>query len=333
LPRNEVISAIKGESTGRIPVTCVTQVGLVEAMTSTGAAWPEAHTDPAKMAKLGASLWELTGLETARIPFCLTVQAEALGCRVEFGRIDRTPGVAATPFKGVSEVAIPSDYLARGRIPVVLEAAKELKREWGDRLPVVAGIEGIFTLAGHLMGIERLMMMLMKTPAEVSALLEKTREANVLYSRALFGAGADIVCLCEPSASPELISPKMFDEFVKPKLKEYSMSVGGLKVLHVCGKAGSIIDSMADAGFDALSVEEKVDIAEAKKAVRGRARLIGNVSTARTMLRGNPQSVKEEAKKAISAGVDILAPGCGLAPRTPLANVKALVEARNECYQ
>ncbi|WP_261788823.1 uroporphyrinogen decarboxylase family protein [Methanosarcina siciliae] len=28
--------------------------------------------------------------------------------------------------------------------------------------------------------------------------------------------------------------------------------------------------------------------------------------------------------------VDILAPGCGLAPETPLKNLKALVEARNE---
>ena len=34
----------------------------------------------------------------------------------------------------------------------------------------------------------------------------------------------------------------------------------------------------------------------------------------------------------ISEDIDIIAPSCGLAPKTPLANVKALVEARNEYF-
>jgi [methyl-Co(III) methanol-specific corrinoid protein]:coenzyme M methyltransferase len=42
------------------------------------------------MALLGASLHALAGLEAARIPFCLTVQAEALGCAVEFGTMEQT---------------------------------------------------------------------------------------------------------------------------------------------------------------------------------------------------------------------------------------------------
>jgi len=30
--------------------------------------------------------------------------------------------------------------------------------------------------------------------------------------------------------------------------------------------------------------------------------------------------------------VDILAPGCGIAPRTPTSNIQALVDARDEYY-
>lgn len=37
--------------------------------------------------------------------------------------------------------------------------------------------------------------------------------------------------------------------------------------------------------------------------------------------------MKAEAKKAIEAGVDLLEPGCGIAPLTPLVNVKVFVEA------
>ena len=48
------------------------------------------------------------------------------------------------------------------------------------------------------------------------------------------------------------------------------------------------------------------------------------------MLFGNPEEVKAEAKKAIESGVDLLEPGCGIAPSTPLANVKAFVKAAKE---
>ncbi|MDD2439361.1 MAG: uroporphyrinogen decarboxylase family protein, partial [Methanosarcinaceae archaeon] len=35
---------------------------------------------------------------------------------------------------------------------------------------------------------------------------------------------------------------------------------------------------------------------------------------------------------ALEEGIEVLAPGCGIAPMTPLKNVKALVEARDEYY-
>ena len=44
------------------------------------------------------------------------------------------------------------------------------------------------------------------------------------------------------------------------------------------------------------------------------------------------KSLKEDVKKVLSEDIDIIAPSCGLAPKTPLANVKALVEARNEYF-
>jgi [methyl-Co(III) methanol-specific corrinoid protein]:coenzyme M methyltransferase len=37
-----------------------------------------------------------------------------------------------------------------------------------------------------------------------------------------------------------------------------------------------------------------------------------------------------EAKACLEDGIDILAPGCGLAPHTPLENIKALFRARDE---
>lgn len=332
-PKRRFLSAILGGPVDHVPPTCVTQVGIVEAMEATGATWPEAHTDPEKMAQLGASLYKLAGVETARIPFCLTVQAEVLGCKVDLGKIDKSPSIEEPPFTSASEIEMPEDFLSRGRVPAVLEATRILRKEYGDVLPIIAGIEGPFTLGGHLIGIEKFMIWCIKKPDEVREILDKTTEANIIYSKALLKSGADVICNCDPSASPELISPKMFEIFVKPKLTEIVESVGGIQVLHVCGKAGRIIKDMVETGFDALSIEEKVDVREAKEIVKGKTRLVGNVSAATTIFRGKPAEVKEEAKKALEAGIDLLTPGCGIAPRSPLANIKALVEATREFYR
>nr|QBL54624.1 MtaA [uncultured archaeon] len=349
-PKERVLSSISGETVDRVPVTSVTQVGTVEAMEKIGAPWPDAHKDPEKMMQLGTSLYKLAGLECARIPFGLTVEAEALGCEINLGRIDRTPQVKTTPFTKGCDITVPENFLSNGRIPVVLETIDRLKQNYGSILPIIVGVTGPFTLTGHLLGVEKLISWMRLKPDEVEAALDGTIEACINYTKVLSEAGADVITVCDPTAAPELISPLQFKTIIKPRLCDLAKEIGVRKVLHICGSTEPIIKDMGDTGFDALSVEEKVDLSSAKKSlekpgkviiVAGKkmnlgggvpSRLIGNVSTAQTLFRGSPSETKAEAKKALAAGVDLLAPACGLAPGTPLENVKSLVEARNEFY-
>jgi [methyl-Co(III) methanol-specific corrinoid protein]:coenzyme M methyltransferase len=89
---------------------------------------------------------------------------------------------------------------------------------------------------------------------------------------------------------------------------------------------------MSSVGFDGISIEEAVDIPKAKESIEDECVIVGNISTSKTLLSGTPEDVKEDVKKVLSEDIDIIAPSCGLAPKTPLANVKALVEARNEYF-
>ncbi|WP_332881887.1 uroporphyrinogen decarboxylase family protein [Methanosarcina horonobensis] len=59
---------------------------------------------------------------------------------------------------------------------------------------------------------------------------------------------------------------------------------------------------------------------------------MGNLSSSGIILNGTCEEIKEEAQKCLRDGIDILAPGCGIAPKTPTRNIKALVEARDEYY-
>ncbi|HEY0196438.1 MAG TPA: methylcobamide:CoM methyltransferase MtaA [Methanobacterium sp.] len=348
--KENLLKVLSGEEVDITPVISVTQIGIVEAMEKTGAYWPEAHTDPEKMAILGSSLYELAGLECTRIPFCLTVEAEAMGCKVDLGTKDRTPLVTESPFESAGDIKIPADFSSNGRIPSVLEAVKILKEKYGNTLPIIVGITGPFTLTGHLLGVEKLVRSMRVRPADVELAVDKTLEVSIEYARVLSEVGPDIICVADPTSATELINPLQFKTIVKPRLEDLAAEIDSKKVLHICGSAEPILKDMADIGFDGLSIEEKVDVRRAKEElggggkiirVGGRAvsmgggkepKLIGNISSSQTIFMGSPDEVKVEVKNTLEAGVDILAPSCGLAPGSPLKNIQAMVEARNEYH-
>ena len=115
--KNNVLNVLSGEESDITPVLSVTQIAIVEAMEKTDVYWPEAHSNADMMAILGSSLHELVGLECARIPFCLTVEAEAMGCTVDLGNIERTPQVTETPFRTANDIEVPRHFLIKGKDP------------------------------------------------------------------------------------------------------------------------------------------------------------------------------------------------------------------------
>ena len=99
----------------RPAVGCVTQSVTVDQMDAVGAFWPEAHSNAEQMALLGAAGHEVFGFENARIPFCLTVEAEAFGCKVDLGKVDRTPMVKDHLYTADQDPVIPEDFVNKGR--------------------------------------------------------------------------------------------------------------------------------------------------------------------------------------------------------------------------
>ncbi|WP_299524962.1 methylcobamide:CoM methyltransferase MtaA [uncultured Methanobrevibacter sp.] len=324
-------NALLGENVEIKPVISVTQAGIIEAMNKTNTSWPKAHENPKQMATLGSSLHELAGLECARIPFGLTVEAQSMGAQVNLGNNERTPEVTGSPFEVADDIEAPEDFLENGRIPVVLEAIDILKEKY-DNLPIIVGITGPFTLTGHLLGIENVVRYMKTDPDEIEIAMENCLDASIDYIEAIQEHEADIICVNEPTASPELIDPLQFKSLIKPNLEDIADAIDTPKVLHICGSTQPIISDMASVGFDGISVEEAVDIPEAKKSIENNCVIIGNISTSKTLLSGTPQDINQEVKKVLDEDIDIIAPSCGLAPNTPLANVKELVNARNEYF-
>ncbi|MEM2260302.1 MAG: MtaA/CmuA family methyltransferase [Candidatus Methanomethylicaceae archaeon] len=324
-PKERTFKILDGEVVDRPSVLSMTQTGTVELMTASGAYWPEAHFNGELMAKLAIAAHTIAGLEGVRIPFCLTVLAESMGCIIEKGREDRQPSVAKTLYDQ-GKIPNTEKLLDSYRIQVILDAIHRIK-EMKLNVPLIVGFEGPTTLAGHMLGVERLCLMMIRKPDEVKTYLEKAEEACVIYAKELIKEGADIIAPADPTASPSVISPKMFEKFSKEPLKSVA-KISKRSVLHICGNATPIIHHMADCGFSGLSIEEKVDLPTAKSILKEKkVAIIGNIPSAGVLLNGTEEEVFNATKQAMSLGVDIVAPSCGIAPRTPTRNIKAMVRA------
>ena len=333
-PKQRVLAALLAGKIDRAPVSSVAGCGgtvNTEMMDAVGIYWPDAHRDAEKMARLAIASYELSGLECVRVPFDFVIEAEALGCEVKFGtRKDYVPAVIEHLYKKPEDLKMPDNLLELGRIPIVLDAIRMVRKEVGDYLPISSLVLGPFTLAGELAGIHDLLVWTVKKPEYIRKFVDFSTDVIIEYGKAQYRAGSDIVQVGDPSASCTMISPDMFRDFVKPALTKIADNLGGISVLHICGDVNKIVSDLADCGYHGISIEEDVDIAKAKSIVGDKVRVLGNISSKDTLIFGPPERVKAETTKALEAGADLLEPGCGIAPPTPTEYIKAMVEAAKE---
>lgn len=323
-PRDRYLNTLLGKKTDRVSCSCPLQTATMELMEKTGSYWPQAHKDASKMADLSYGAWKYAGIESVRVPFCLTVEAEALGCSIDLDNPSSQPSVQKHVLEDKSnldslEVPDPQEDF---RMPVVGEAVSILKERVGDELPVIAGIVSPFTLAGHLRGVENLLMDTFDDPEFVEKVTSFTREVAVEYARYLEWQGADSICLIDPSATVELIGPDLFASLAGPNNKALISKLARPTVLHICGDTTAILEEMEATGAKGISVDPLVSRQVAKEKLK-KAVLVGNINPVDTLLFGDEEAVLGEAQACVKDGVGILAPGCGISPKTPTKNILA----------
>lgn len=335
-PKDRVIAAMNKENLDRPAVAIFTQSATIGQMDKVGAAWPEAHKDAALMAKLAAAQADVFGYEAVRTSFCLTAEAERLGCKVAVDKKDAAPMIKTHPFKfdpmtgeydDPFSIMSADEFAKEGRVKVVQDAVSMLKKSHGDKYAVVAGNTGPFTLAGHMVSTENLIFGMMMAPEEVDKWVLAVTPIVKVYTQALLDAGADIVQCSEPSASTDMLAPDMFEEAAGSSIKNSLAKVSGMTSLHICGDTYPILDQMAELGVTALSVEEKVDPFKAIEKVAGKIAMVGNVGSVKPLYQGTPAEVKEAAIRSAQAGFNIVSAGCGVASASPDENMQAMVDA------
>ncbi len=331
-PKERLLAAAAMQELDRPPCICpggMMNMMFRDIMEQTGCPWPEAHSDPEKMAGLAAGLYAAGGFENYGVPFCMTVEAEAMGARVEMGDMLCEPHVVDSPLKDIRDWRQLRPLCAdAGRVPVVLEAIALLKAR-GDGVPVIGNINGPTSVAGELIAMEKLLPAMRRDPESVHGLMAFTAEQLIRYGRLMLEAGADFICLSEPSGTGEVVGPRYFREFTVPYINRVMDALDTkIRMVHMCGRLQRVYAQLPDIHSDIFSFDAVVPIRDVRAVLPDRA-LMGNVSTL-AMQDTTPDRVRSMVRYVRGQGIDVVAPACGLPTVTPLPVIRAMVDAAKE---
>ncbi len=186
-----------------------------------------------------------------------------------------------------------------------------------------------------MMGADDTVISTVLDPDALHRLCHFTTERIQEYVQLLLAAGADVICILEPTAV--MLSPEQFAAFSAVYIHHITTSFKYSRasfVYHTCGNTMHLVEKMARAGVHGISLDSAdtgVDLAAVAARVPEDVAVIGNISPATTMRFGTAEDVRREVNALLEQMRPwpnfILSTGCDLPQETPLANIQAFMEA------
>ena len=330
--RTDILDLLSGKKMDTQPAFSGLIHITAEGLQSEGLVFHEVHKDAQKMARASASTFKLSSWPSAVAPLDMYVEAEALGAPVDFleSRKFVFPQVAKSLFASTkyldSDYFEGTDFINRGRIPLVCEAIQHLKADIGQEAVIGGMLPGPYTLLLFLIDPGSLFAEMKREPGLVADALFQLASFLAQVGIAYRNAGADFITIHDMGGSPGFIGPAKYEQFVYPAEKLLIAELPAPRVLSVCGNTNRSVQLLAQTNVDALSVDQLNDLAGSRKLLTDTL-LFGNIDPATTLWQGNEADITEAVRGARAAGVDAVWPGCDLVPQTSIENLKAFLAA------
>lgn len=267
------------------------------------------------------------------------LEAEAVGCEVTYYEDDDTSIPGISPNNHIIEVGddltgrpLPNP-LQDGRMPVNIEAARNVVRELGDEVWVRGAVSGPFSLAVSMVGAESLFIATLDDPDFVHTLLRYTSDIIRSFGKAYIDVGADVIVF-DSQASADLLPPTMYEDFILEPMQQivaYFAEQGVRDVpLIIGGTTTPLVDMLIASKANNLLCDYTCDwqtwLAKCKASNVAIRRNIDS----RFILNSNPDDIYATARTHIkeSEGFAGYILGTAVIPYgTPLKNILAVKQA------
>jgi uroporphyrinogen decarboxylase len=264
-------------------------------------------------------------------------EAEAMGLEQKYYK-DQPPAPFKYPLANSTDLSKIEmlDPFKDGKLPFLLNIVRDLKKNVGDDLPVIAFSQAGYRNAIFLRGIENFMLDLGDRPKWAMELIELATEGCIRYGKALIDAGADIILIANPLASGSFVKREIFEKFsvlFEKKAYKIYQDLGAKVMYHACGYWDDRWDLILKTGADIISLDSEYVRVNFKKAVKemgDKVCLLGQVEAVQTLMQANIEQVKRESKEALEIGSKakgfIYSASCVVPRDTPRENFKAFVD-------
>jgi [methyl-Co(III) methanol-specific corrinoid protein]:coenzyme M methyltransferase len=214
-----------------------------------------------------------------------------------------------------------------GRTSVVAEAVELLSKRRSD-IPVVATLTGPVSVAASIVDPTTFLKELRTRREDAHRVLGQITTVLADYARELVSAGATVIAIGDPTATVEILGPRLFQDYAVRYLNELTQAIHALAtpvIVHICGKMGAGKSLLPELASDAISVDAMIDLKGLKSDAPALITM-GNLSTY-LLQWGSPQKIADRAVELVHDGVNIISPACGLSTSTTLDNITAMTRA------
>lgn len=323
-----------------------------------GRTWAELTESPERMLewKVQAHKWvlenlpgDITGVGISATPYSFYGESYGLGCELGFDEL--TPWIASHPIRSDADLgrleaidAVDNRYTAEmlswkaameHRLgDYVFRYADGVSKDLPERLSSGWGSIGIFTLAADLAGPE-LYVDLYARPEWSHRLLDIVTDKVIDRYRWLQaendGRSHGTYLVDDSSGN---LSPKLYREYVYPRVQRVLEAVGRPLRIHIDAPANHLLPIYAELGVqDFPGFGWGTSLEQVRRYLGGRATLRGNLSIA-MLHTGTPSEVYAAATRVLQilapCGGLTLTEGANMAPHTPIENMRAMLRAAQD---
>ena len=243
--------------------------------------------------------------------------------------------------KEATDLELPADIASAGPMPLYLTMAR---LQYDNHLPVFPFVTSPIEGARSLCGVELLMRWMIKKPELAHRMLRLATDysvAVVKHFAETFPGDRQLIYVAAPTASNQLISPKLFEAFVLPyqyELHTETLAIGMQHIFcHICGEQNKNLSMwrqipMGDPGV--VSFGHEVNLFDAVTSFGDRCIIAGNIEPTLIHL-GPAREIYRLSCEALMKGQSsprgfILMPGCGIPFNTPPYHLYMLKKAQLE---
>ncbi len=195
-----------------------------------------------------------------------------------------------------------------GQLQKVLQTTKLLKKEVGNKIPIIGVAISPFSLPVMQMGFDKYLDLLHGNKELFNTLMKVNQEFCISWSNAQLDAGVTAICYYDPVSSPTIIPAAMYRKTGMQIAKHTIAKINGPTATHFAsGRTIPVIDDVAQTGTAIICPSSLEDIGDVKNKAKKRMAVLGNLNGIEMC-----RWTEKEAEQAVKNIIDKAGKGGGL---------------------